>query len=70
MPVNVFGSTSGNNENNIYRSLFVQKPYLRTIYRESNIEDIDMKNQFRSKNLKDPISIRVAASKIFVDSLF
>ena len=52
-------------------SLFVQKPYLRSNYIESNIEeDIDLKNQFRNKNLPDPISIREAASKNYVDNLF
>ena len=50
---------------------FVQKPYLRTNYIESNLEeDIDLKNQFRIKNLPDPISIREAASKNCVDNLF
>ena len=51
--------------------MFVQKPYLRTNYIEANIEeDIDLKNQFRIKNLPDPISIREAASKNYVDNLF
>ena len=51
--------------------MFVQKPYFRTNYKESNIEeDIDLKNQFRIKNLPDPISIREAASKIYVDQIF
>ena len=70
MPINVFGSTSGKNDNKIKTSLFVQKQYLRTNYLESNIEDIDLKNQFRIKNLPDPISIRAAASKYYVDSKF
>ena len=52
-------------------SLFVKKPYLRTNYIEANIEeDIDLKNQFRIKNLPDPISIRDAGSKIYVDNKF
>ena len=52
-------------------SLFVRKPYLRSNYIESNIaEDIDSKNQFRIKNLPDPISIREATSKNYVDNLF
>ena len=52
-------------------SLFVQKPYLRTNYIEANIEeDIDLKNQYRIKNLPDPISIREATSKNNVDNLF
>ena len=64
MPINVFGNSSNNSDNNIDTSLFVQKPYLRTNYIESNIEeDIDLKNQYIIKNLPDPISIREAASK-------
>ena len=44
---------------------------MRTNYVESNIEeDIDLKNQFRIKNLPDPISIREAASKNYLDNLF
>ena len=48
MPINVFGySSSSHGDGNKYdTSLFVQKPYLRTIYIESNNEkDITMKNQ-------------------------
>ena len=71
MPINVFGNSSNNSEQKIDTSLFVQKPYLRTNYIESNIEeDIDLKNQFRIKNVPDPISIREAASKNYVDNLF
>ena len=71
MPINVFGNSSNNSDNKIDTSLFVQKPYLRTNYLESNIEeDIDLKNQYRIKNLPDPISIREAASKNYVDKLF
>ena len=72
MPINVFGNSNSNdNGSSIDTSLFVQKPYLRTNYIESNIEeDIDLKNQFRIKNLPDPISIREAASKIYLDKLF
>ena len=52
-------------------SPFVQKPYLRSNYIEANIEeDIDLKNQYRIENLPDPISIREAASKNFVDNKF
>ena len=70
MPINVFGNSSNNSGNKIDTSLFVQKPYLRHNYIEANIEeDIDLKNQFRIKNLPDPISIREAASKNYVDNL-
>ena len=71
MPINVFGNSSNNSEHKIDTSLFVQKPYLRTNYIEANIEeDIDLKKQFRIKNLPDPISIREPASKNYVDNLF
>ena len=59
MPINVFGNSSNISDNKIDTSIVVQKPYLRTNYIESNIEeDIDLKNQFRIKNLPHPISIR------------
>ena len=71
MPINVFGNSSNNSDNKIDTSLFVQKPYLRTNYVEANIEeDIDLRNQYRIKNLPDPISIREAASKNYVDNFF
>ena len=72
MPINVFGnSNSNNNDDKIDTSLFVQKPYLRHNYIEANIEeDINLKNQYRIKNLADPISVREAASKNYVDNLF
>ena len=72
MPINVFGNSSSSYDNNrIDTSLFVQKPYLRINYIESNIEeDIDLKNQYRIKNLPNPISIREAVPKEYVDDLF
>ena len=71
MPINVFGNSSNNSGNKIDTSLFVQKPYLRTNYIESNIEeDLDLKNQYRIKNLPDPVSITEAASKNYVDNIF
>ena len=72
MPINVFGSSnSNNNDNKIDNSLFVQKPYLRHNYIESNIEeDIDLKNQYRIKNLPDPTEMQDACSKHYVDNKF
>ena len=72
MPINEFdNSNPKNSDNKIYTSPFVKKPYMRTNYIQSNIEeDIDLKNQYRIKNLPDPISIREAASKNYVDNLF
>ena len=63
MPMYVFGNSSNNFDNKIDTSLFVQKPYMRIDFIESNIEeDIDLKNQYRMKQLPDPISIREAVS--------
>ena len=64
MPINVFGNSNSNdNKNKIDTSIFVQKPYLRTNYIEANIEeDNDIKNQYRIKNVPDPISIREVCS--------
>ena len=72
MPINVFGRSNSNDENNkINTSLFVEKPFIRHNYIEANIEeDSDLKNQFRFKNLPDPISIREEAAKNYVDNLF
>ena len=71
MPINVLGNSSNNSEHKIDTSLFVQKPYLRNNCSQSNIEeDIDFKNQYRIKNLPDPISIREASSKKYVDNKF
>ena len=73
MPINVFGNSSSSNENGnkIDKSLFVQKPHLRTNYIESNVEeDIDLRSQYKIKKLPDPISTREAASKNYVDNKF
>ena len=71
MPINVYGNSSNNSGNKIDTSLFVKKPYLRTNYIESNIEEyIDLRNQFSIKNLPDPFSMREACSKHYVDNLF
>ena len=72
MPINVFGNSSNNSDHKIDTSLFVQKPYLRSFYIESNIEeDNDLKKIIiELKNLQDPVSIREAASKNYVDTLF
>ena len=68
MPISVTGKSSHDSIIKIDTSLFVQKPYLRTNYIEANIEeDIDLKNQFRIKNLPHPVSIGEAASKNYVD---
>ena len=72
MPINVFGNSSNNNnDNKIDTSLFVQKPYLRSNYIEANIEeDIDLKNQYKIKNLIDPINLYDACNKNYVDNIF
>ena len=71
MPIIVFGISSKNSGHKNDTNLFLQKPYLRTKYIESKIEeDFDLKNQFRIKSLPDPISIRGANSKNFVGDKF
>ena len=46
MPTNVFGNSSINSDNKIDTTIFVQKPYLRFTYIESNIkEDTELKIQ-------------------------
>ena len=48
-----------------------KKPYLRFFYIESNFDEgLRLKNHCRSNCLKDPISIREAASKCNADTLF
>ena len=72
MPNNVFGNSFSSDDNNeIDTSLFVQKPYLRTNYIESNFEEnINKKNKFKIKNLPCPEENSDAVCKSYVDSLF
>ena len=72
MPINVFRkSNSNDNSNKIDTSLFVQKLYPGSNYKEPNIEeDIDLKSQNRINHLPDPVCIREAASKNYVDNKF
>ena len=73
LPINVFGNSSSSYDKGkkIDTSLFVQKCFLGSIYIEANLEDnLDLKNQYRIKNLPDPLSIREAASKNYADNKF
>ena len=71
MPINVFGNSSNNSDNKIVTGIFVRKLYLRISYIDSNIEEvIDLENQFRIKKVPDPVSIRDACNKKFVDIIF
>ena len=72
MPLNIFGNNNSNDKGNkLNTSLFVQEPYVRTNYKEAKVEeDIDLKYQYRNKNLPDPISIGEPGSKNYVDILF
>ena len=71
MPIKLFGNSSNICESKIDSSFLIQTPYLRTKYIESDIEeDIDLKNQYRVKNLPDLVSNREAASKSYVDNFF
>ena len=70
MPINVFGNSSHGNNNKFDTTLFVQKPYLRSNYIESNIEeDINLKNQYKIINLQDPSDTNDACNKNYVDNL-
>ena len=71
MPIKVLGKSLSVSEIKTDKGLSVQKPFLRTIYFESNgEEDIDLKSQFRNKNPPNLSSIRETASKDFVDKIF
>ena len=72
MPIIVFGNSSSSHNigNKIDNNIFLQTPCLRTKYIENIIkEDIDLKNKYRIKILPDPISIREACNKKYVDKL-
>ena len=71
MPINVFANSSNNSVNKIDTSLFVQKTYLRTNSIEANIEeDIDLKNQYKIKNLPNPTERNDACNRNYVDIKF
>ena len=73
MPINVFGNSFSSNENGDQNdtSLIVQKPYLLSNFIECIFEEgADLKNQNRIRTLPDPISIREAAPKNFLDNKF
>ena len=71
MPIIVFGKSSNRSEVNIDTSSFVQKPYLKTNHKECIIEEnVDLRIQYRIKNLSDPLSIREAYSKNYVVKVF
>ena len=73
MPITVVGNSSSSydivkkNGNYLFEQKFsFEKHFLEGI----NEEYIVMKNQYRTKNLTDPYSIRETASKKYVDNLF
>ena len=70
MPINVFGNSNSNNsDTKIDTSLFVQKPYLRPNYIESDIDhDISLKNQYKIINLSEAVNDKDAVSKICIDN--
>ena len=71
MPLRIFGTSSESISSNIYTSSCVQKPCIRTSYIQSNIEeDIDMKNQFKNRNLKTLSSHNETLSKSYVNIKF
>ena len=69
MPINVFGNSSNNSDNKVDTMLFIKKPYLRTNYIESDIDqDIDLKDLYRIKNRAHPINDKDSVNKIYVDN--
>ena len=69
MPINVFGSTSQNVENETDWFFFVQKTCFRTNYKETE-ESIDLKNQKEIENLPSPLFPQDAAWNAYVDNKF
>ena len=72
LPINVFGGTlSVKSKYKNDSSVISQKPYLGNNLIEGIMEeDTDIKNHYIITNLPDPISIREAALKFFVDDNF
>ena len=72
MPISVSASTtSGSFANTLDTNLFAKTPYSGTIYIKSYIqEDIQIQNQFKTKIISDPISIKEVIAKNYVDQLF
>ena len=70
MPINVFGNSNSNDNNNkIDTSKFVQKSYLRSNYIETDLDhDINLNNQYRIINLPDPINNKDGVNKIYIDN--
>ena len=69
MIIVLHSSSSHDNGKKTDTSLFVQRPYLRSEYIEADIEEnIDSKNQFKTKNLPDLFGIREGVSKDDVDN--
>ena len=69
MPTIVFGITSESLSNALDTSSFVGKSDLKTFFIESNIEEnIEVKIQFKFKNLPDPNLDNELANKNYVDN--
>ena len=70
MPINVFGNSNSNDNNNkIDTSRFVQKSYLRSNYIETDIDhDINLKNQYKIINLLQPTNDKDGVNKIYNDN--
>ena len=70
MPINVLENSSQDNNKKIETNIFVQKPYLKSNYIESKIEEeIDFKQHYKVKKSPDPIRIRDACSENHVERI-
>ena len=71
MPINVFGNSNSNDNNNkIDTSLFVKKPYLKSKFIETDTDhDANLKNQYRNKKIfANPIDDKDGVIKIYIDN--
>ena len=59
MPITVFGNSSNNSEHKIDTSLFVQKPFLRTVLIESNIKEDTEHIALNDRNITNARYIQV-----------
>ena len=71
MPINIFGSATGNSFKIVDTSNFVQRAYLRSIYFDSDIEEhIDMENQLKNRKRPSAVVSKEAAPMTYVDQKF
>ena len=70
MPINVFGNSNSNDNNNkVDTSRYVEKAYLRSNYIETDIDhDINLKHQYKIINIPEPTGDKDVVNKIYIDN--